>query len=123
MLLSFYVSNAKRSNKGAESAPLFASDISFFMYLLLNSPVRYIPENPHTMVAHNRIWVNSLNVCICYIVCINIADKCVRRIICQFHLELIVCFFTYFRVDVYKRQVFILAQSGLLGNREYIKNI
>ena len=50
------------------------------------------------MVSHDCVRINSLNVCVCHIVGINIADKCKCRILCQFYLEFVICFFTYFRI-------------------------
>ena len=59
-----------------------------YLVLLFNSPVCNIPENTNSVMSHNGIRIDSLDIAVSNIVGINIADHCISRILCQSFLEM-----------------------------------
>ena len=49
-------------------------------------------------MSHNGIRIDSLNIAVCNIVCINIADHRISRILCKSFLEISISFFTNLRI-------------------------
>ena len=68
-------------------------------------------------MSHNGIRCNALNRRLCYIVCINVADKCKCRILCQLLLELCISLFAYLRIVRLTRlgQILIHQLIGIAG--------
>ena len=67
--------------------------------VLFNSPVCNIPENTNSVMSHNGIRIDSLNIAVCNIVCINITDHRISRILCKSFLEISISFFTNLRIS------------------------
>ena len=50
-------------------------------------------------MSHNGIRIDSFNIAVCNIVCINITDHRISRILCQSFLEISISFFTNLRIS------------------------